>query len=113
MFLCEARRYYSGCWKRSREISGDKRRNVFLCVKETITNIVKHSQASVAEINISCNGEKLVIYFHDNGVGIDVNNIRQFGNGLKSLAGRMEKIGGSFHIEKSNGTITILELPFT
>src|SRR5690606_31132732 len=96
-----------------REITGDKRRNVFLCVKETITNIVKHSQATVAEIDISCDKEKLTIYFHDNGIGIDMDNIRQFSNGLKSLNSRMNKIGGSFHIERNNGTITILELPFT
>jgi len=96
-----------------REISGDKRRNVFLCVKETINNIVKHSNATVAEINISCNEEKLTIYFHDNGKGIDLDNVRQFSNGLKSLNSRMNKIGGSFHIEKNQGTVTILELPFT
>lgn len=97
----------------NREISGDKRRNVFLCVKETITNIVKHSKATVAEINIACNEEKLTIHFHDNGMGIDLDNVRQFSNGLKSLNSRMKKIGGSFHIEKNEGTVTILELPFT
>ena len=94
-------------------ILGDKRRNIFLCVKETITNIVKHSQATVAEINIICNEDKLVIQFYDNGIGIDLDNIRQFSNGLQSLENRMKKIGGSFHIEKNNGTITILELPIT
>ena len=94
-------------------ILGDKRRNIFLCVKETITNIVKHSKATVAEINIHCNEDKLVIHFHDNGIGIDLNNIRQFSNGLQSLENRMKKIGGSFYIEKNNGTVTILELPFT
>jgi signal transduction histidine kinase len=97
----------------NKEILGDKRRNIFLCVKETITNIVKHSHATVAEINIICNEDKLVIHFHDNGVGIDLDNIRQFSNGLQSLKSRMEKIGGSFHIEKNNGTVTILELPVT
>ena len=94
-------------------ILGDKRRNIFLCVKETITNIVKHSQATVAEININCNDDKLVIHFQDNGIGIDLDNIRQFSNGLQSLENRMKKIGGSFHIEKNNGTVTILELPIT
>ena len=97
----------------NRVILGDKRRNIFLCVKETITNIVKHSQATVAEINIECKEDKLVIHFQDNGIGIDLDNIRQFSNGLQSLENRMKKIGGSFHIEKNNGTVTILELPFT
>ncbi|HSU28724.1 MAG TPA: 7TM diverse intracellular signaling domain-containing protein, partial [Chitinophagaceae bacterium] len=34
------------------EISGDKRRNIFLCVKETLTNTLKHSKASRLTIDI-------------------------------------------------------------
>ena len=32
----------------------------------------------------------------DNGVGIDLEKIRQFGNGLKNIAKRMESIGGTY-----------------
>ena len=28
------------------EITGDKRRNIFLCVKETLNNVLKHSKAT-------------------------------------------------------------------
>ncbi|HEY9362307.1 MAG TPA: histidine kinase, partial [Chitinophagaceae bacterium] len=43
------------------ELTGDKRRNIFLCVKETLNNLVKHSQATVAEINLTCTDKKLEI----------------------------------------------------
>lgn len=93
-----------------KDISGDKRRNIFLCVKETLNNMLKHSGASEVNINITA-GDKLVIRIRDNGKGIDLEKLRQFGNGLKNIKRRMENIGGTFVIEKNNGTVTTLTLP--
>lgn len=95
----------------AKELSGDKRRNVFLCVKESLNNVLKHSQASTLTISITTTTDKLCIVIADNGVGINLEKIRQFGNGLKNITRRMESIGGSFTIEANNGTITKLELP--
>src|SRR4029077_10068974 len=44
----------------SREISGEKRRNIFLSVKEALNNVLKHSQGSVVKINVTV-GDRLVI----------------------------------------------------
>ncbi|HEX7903465.1 MAG TPA: 7TM diverse intracellular signaling domain-containing protein [Chitinophagaceae bacterium] len=92
------------------EITGDKRRNIFLCVKETLNNALKHSAASAIKIDFEIN-DKLLIRIADNGAGIDLQKLRQFGNGLKNIARRMESIGGTYHIENSNGTVTTLTLP--
>jgi len=92
------------------ELSGDKRRNIFLCVKETLNNMLKHSKASEITIHIIANGI-LQIAIHDNGIGIDLQNIRQFGNGLQNIDRRMKSIGGDFKIEKNNGTQSVLTLP--
>ena len=92
------------------EITGDKRRNIFLCVKETLNNVLKHAGASAVQIDIQT-GENLVIRIADNGKGINMVTLRQFGNGLKNMAKRMESIGGHFEIVNSNGTLTILRLP--
>jgi len=93
-----------------KQLSGDKRRNIFLCVKETLNNMLKHSRASEMLIDIAADGI-LQIKIHDNGVGIDLQNIREFGNGLQNIDRRMKSIGGDFQIEKSNGTQSILTLP--
>lgn len=93
-----------------RELSGDKRRNLFLCVKETLNNALKHSKASEIRIYFMTD-EILTIKIVDNGVGIDLQKIRKFGNGLKNIAKRMESIGGSYQIENNNGTVTTLRLP--
>jgi signal transduction histidine kinase len=94
----------------SKELTGDKRRNIFLCVKETLNNALKHSQASLLKIEFEAN-DTLVIRISDNGVGIDMLKLREFGNGLKNIARRMELIGGTYTIENNNGTVTTLKLP--
>jgi signal transduction histidine kinase len=93
-----------------KELSGDKRRNIFLSLKETLNNVLKHAEATSVNISIETN-HSLKIMVADNGKGIDINNIRQFGNGLNNMKRRMESIGGTFSIENKAGTCTILELP--
>lgn len=92
------------------EVTGDKRRNIFLCVKETLNNTLKHAKASEVNIDILLHKD-LVIKIRDNGVGIDLEKLRQFGNGLKNITRRMETIGGHCKIENNNGTVTTLTLP--
>lgn len=92
------------------ELSGDKRRNIFLCVKETLNNSLKHSGATKMKIDVEVNS-KLKIRISDNGKGFSTDHIRQFGSGLKNIARRMESIGGTFSINGDHGTETVLELP--
>ena len=94
----------------AKEISGDKRRNIFLCVKETLNNALKHSKASKVKIDIEAD-LKLIIRISDNGVGINQEHIRRFGNGLKNIDRRMKSIGVTYNISSSGGAETILELP--
>ncbi|MGZ8558418.1 MAG: sensor histidine kinase [Chitinophagaceae bacterium] len=92
------------------ELTGDKRHNIFLAVKETLNNSLKHSKATELTIDFGID-TALTIIVKDNGVGIDLQKIRQFGNGLKNIKKRMESIGGTYVIENKMGTVTILRLP--
>jgi signal transduction histidine kinase len=92
-------------------LSGDKRRNIFLCVKESLNNILKHAGATEVAVEISTDNS-LTVKITDNGKGIHKEKVRQFGNGLKNIARRMESIGGSFSIENNTGTVTTLLLPY-
>jgi signal transduction histidine kinase len=92
------------------EMTGEKRRNIFLAVKEALTNIIKHAQASEVDIRISTYNDCLVIEVADNGKGMDVANTRRFGNGLANMRRRMESIGGSLTFLQDNGTILKFEL---
>ncbi len=93
------------------EMSGEKRRNVFLCVKESLNNIVKHAKATDVWINVTVLPGTLEIQIHDNGVGINFQKLREFGNGLNNMKKRIESIDGSFSIVNKEGTTTTFTVP--
>lgn len=93
----------------AREISGEKRRNIFLSVKEALNNVVKHSQSTVVRINVTIQ-DRLIIEIQDDGVGIDLAKLRKFGNGLNNMKKRMTSINGEFNIENRKGTRTTFYL---
>jgi signal transduction histidine kinase len=93
------------------DVSGVKRRNIFLVLKESINNVMKHAKATLVEINIRFENEQMLVEIVDNGKGIDPEKLNQFGNGLKNMQRRMESIGGSFIILNNNGTTIKLEMP--
>lgn len=94
------------------KISGEKRRNVFLVVKEALHNVVKHSQATSALIKVTFD-ENLNIIIKDNGQETSDTNKKNFGNGLHNMQGRMNKIGGSCLFINKNGWEVNLKMPFT
>lgn len=100
------------------------RREVFLIFKETVNNIVKHSEATEAEIVFSTENHFLTIHFKDNGKGFDQSDKisengnhdwkkLRGGNGLNNMKKRARELGGNYEIrsEKGKGTTVILKIP--
>ncbi len=81
-----------------KNIQGETRRNIFLVIKESLYNIVKHAGASEVSISFSYD-TNLRVVITDNGKGFDKESIRPFANGLENMKKRMEDINGSFTIE--------------
>ncbi|HEY4207177.1 MAG TPA: two-component regulator propeller domain-containing protein [Puia sp.] len=79
-------------------VSGEFRRNIFLTIKETLHNIVKHAQASGVRISMDT-GRELTIIIQDDGVGFDRGQIRPFSNGLANMQQRIQDIGGRLVIQ--------------
>jgi len=95
----------------STEMSGEKRRNLFLCIKEALNNVAKHSKGKDVWITITLSPGKLEVKIHDNGVGINLEKLREFGNGLTNMRKRMENIDGEFFVQNKEGTTTIFTVP--
>ena len=91
-------------------VSGEFRRNIYLTVKETLHNIVKHAQATEVSIQTEI-GKWLMIKINDNGIGLDNSIPGEFGNGLISMRNRMKELGGSFEIMSQNGTEVKMKAP--
>lgn len=83
---------------------GEVRRNIFLCIKEALNNIVRHSMATETSLTFYFVDDFLYAEIKDNGVGIDTNQINKFGNGLNSMKERLNKYGSNLEIEVTNGT---------
>lgn len=86
-------------------VNGTIRRNVFLMIKEALQNVVKHANATEVKISLTKEPEGFSLIIHDNGTGIDFDNIRQFSNGLRNMKKRMKDIEIDFSIENNQGTL--------
>lgn len=92
-------------------ISGEQRRNIYLVIKESLHNIVKHSEATEVTISFQFQGG-IRSCIHDNGKGFKTPALHHFGNGLKNMQARIQSIGGTFEIENANGTTIHIFYPF-
>ncbi len=66
------------------------------CVQESLTNILKHSNARRADIHIEHENDDLTIRIRDYG---DSMALLRPGNGLRGMQERMQRIGGSADIQ--------------
>ncbi len=91
-------------------VMGNKRRSVFLLVKEALNNIAKHAQATTVHIIISIT-EKLHIEVSDNGRGIDLSQLKAGSHGLSNMRKRVDNLNGWLTILNSNGTTVVIDIP--
>lgn len=86
-------------------LSGEVRRNLFLCVKEALNNAAKFAKATKVEVKLASSDNRISITVRDNGGGFDVESaLKNGGKGLKNMQHRMKEIGGTITIESLNGT---------
>ncbi|MDE3066323.1 MAG: hypothetical protein KGJ60_02100 [Verrucomicrobiota bacterium] len=79
-------------------LSAELRHKLFLTVKEALTNIAKHSQASEARLQLSLSDSTLEIAVEDDGVGLPSARPGVSCNGLSNMKERIEEIGGAIEI---------------
>lgn len=93
-------------------LSQFERRNLFLIIKETYHNILKHSGATLVNITVTLTSKKIKVTIEDNGKGFELKDAIKRGNGLNNMQKRMNDLNGIYHIQSSigNGCITTLEL---
>ena len=92
-------------------LDGRLRHSLFLAVKETLNNIVRHSQATEVEFRLAIADGRLEISILDNGKGFDAKS-PQIGKGQKNLSARLSEIGGCYELHSiaGKGTTVRIEL---
>ncbi|MCY9668485.1 sensor histidine kinase [Paenibacillus alginolyticus] len=84
---------------------------VSMCLKEAITNIIKHSSASTCSISIEPTQTDLIIKVGDNGVGMAKESVVLLGNGLRGMKERLEFVNGCMEIVSNQGTTIVIKVP--
>ncbi len=86
---------------------------VFRIYQEIVTNILRHSGADYASVELYAARDRLVLTVEDNGVGFDPQS-KTRGAGLVGLRERASLAGGTLRVdsEPGEGTSVRLEVPF-
>ena len=90
-------------------LSPDKKITLFRIVQEQLKNIIKHSQATTAQICIQTNEEYVKLEIRDNGKGFEPHQTRQ-GIGLANIHERTQFYNGTVDIQASAGKGCILNV---
>lgn len=82
-----------------------------MCIKEAITNVVKHSQATVVQLSIKQTLKDITIIVQDDGIGLWQKPNQSSGHGLVGMRERLDFVNGSLKIIGDGGTKLIMKVP--
>ncbi len=80
-----------------------------MCLKEAVTNVVKHSEAKNCYIMLKQIAGKLQLVIEDDGIGFREN--KASGNGLHGMSERLELVDGKLEIRAEKGTQLTFTIP--
>jgi signal transduction histidine kinase len=77
----------------------ETRHQLFLLVKESFNNIVRHAQATEVNLKLACENNCLHLTIADDGKGLSSMPPGEGQDGLANLRDRIERLGGTLKIE--------------
>jgi len=90
----------------SEEVNEHCAHHTIQALREILSNIVRHSEATHIDVNIDSDGDYLVLSVRDNGVGFD--EVSGAGRGLRNLVTRAHDLGGECVVESDLGSGTLV-----
>lgn len=91
------------CFPKDAEIS------IYRIAQEAVNNVVKHSDASEADLKIEIDGEQMILTVADNGRGFIAGSSNGFG--LRGMKERVNLLKGELTVHSENGTKIQVILP--
>jgi signal transduction histidine kinase/ligand-binding sensor domain-containing protein len=97
----------------AREIPGDIRHAVFLILKETLNNVVKHAQATRVKILFDLEKDEMLWRIDDDGKGFEPAPDNALDDGLRNIRQRAAALGGHAEIKSfpGKGTRVSVRIP--
>ena len=86
------------------------RGHLLLCLREALSNVARHAEASAVDVTISVRAGRLVLQVVDDGVGFQAHDRS---SGIDNMLVRAESLGGAFSIEgrAAGGTLLTWDVP--
>ena len=95
------------------ELRSDVRHQVFLAVKEALTNVIRHSGATEVTVRVEVVGNAVTLSIRDNGRGLgEVPSRLGGGNGMKNMKERLLRLGGECVVVQAAGKGVGIEFRF-
>lgn len=82
-----------------------------MCLKEAVTNIVKHSGATSCHVSIEQSWKEIIMIIRDDGKFKNQDEASSKGNGLRGMKERLEFVNGSLELVITNGTNIVIRVP--
>ena len=101
-------------WGEEGDLPSEVKINLYRIVQEAVSNIIKHSGASAAQVHLSRTDEGVDLIVLDNGGGFDGSerDDKVVHLGLVSMRERAERIGGTFSCPPSEqGVVVAVHVP--
>jgi len=92
-----------------RDVPDSIKTPIFRISQEAMNNVAKHSRASLVNLSLQKEGEKILLTIQDNGQGFDPQAVRR-GMGLPSIRERAEFSGGSSELQSGMGNGTTIRV---
>jgi len=80
---------------------------LYFCTLEALQNVQKYASATIVEVRLGVDEQRVVIEIADDGRGFDVSTVRR-GSGLTNMEDRLDALGGSIQIESTPGVGTTI-----
>jgi signal transduction histidine kinase len=84
-------------------LSSEFRRNVFLIIKESLANVLKHAQAGEVKVDVQFSEKLFTVTISDNGRGFSPGEARSSGNGLRNIKKRIAELDGQWQVDSAPG----------
>lgn len=82
---------------------------LFRIVEEALTNVVRHSGATLVNVALIWQNGRLLLTVADNGCGFDKDGPASSGIGLTSMHERLKALGGTLRISSIHGMGSVIE----
>ena len=102
-------------------LASEQRRHIYLIIKEALTNVLRHAQATNLVVLVKASHGRLRVEMTDDGVGLNAKPHNSSdgpgdGHGLENMQRRASALGGTARIEspaQGRGTTIVVDVPLT